>query len=187
MTKIITLAFAVLLTATANSQVKFEALQFSPQFPKAGQTVSFKYNAQLSPLIDEKNVDVAVYIFGKKGLHVVEPKITKAGKLYSGSFKADTAAYCIAFGFSAGKEKDANAGKGYIIPIYTTADKPVKEYYTTASSLQSGYGEYLFGMENSTAKAFTTLEEGLKIYPAVKYEPAYFGSYLRMLNSAKKT
>lgn len=186
MHKIISLVFAVIIAATANSQVKFEALQFSPQYPKAGQTVNFKYNAQLSPLIDEKNVDVAVYIFSKKGLQVVEPKITKAGKLYSGSFKTDTAAYCMALGFSSGKEKDANAGKGYIIPVYTTGNKPVKEYYTTASSLQSGYGEYLFGMENSTAKAFATLEEGLKTYPGAKYEPAYFGSYLRMLNSAKK-
>jgi thiol-disulfide isomerase/thioredoxin len=178
-------ALLLLITGLA-AQVKFEALQFSPQYPKPGQTVSFKYNAQLSPLIDEQQVDVVIYFFTKKGVSVTEPKIAKAGKLYSGSFSVDTAASIIAFGFSADKEKDANGGKGYLVPIYTTGNKPVKEYYTAASSLQSGYGEYLFGMENSTAKAFATLEDGLKAYPEAKYEAGYFGTYLRMLNSAKK-
>ena len=186
MNKIITLLLAVFFSATVSSQVKFEALQFSPQYPKAGQTISFKYNAQLSPLIDEKNVDVAIYLFTKKGVVVVEPKIVKAGKLYSGSFKVDTSAAVVAFGFSSEKEKDANGGKGYIVPVYTKDNKPVKEYFIAASSLLSGYGEYLFGMENSTAKAFSALEDGLKIYPDAKYEPNYFGTYIRMLNSAKK-
>lgn len=180
-------ATACLVLGVLHAQVKFDALTFSPQFPKAGQTVNFKYNAQLSPLIDEKYVDVAIYLFTKKGIQVLEPKITRAGKLYSGSFKVDTSASCIAIGFSAEKEKDANGGKGYIIPVYAAGNKPVKEYFIAASSLQSGYGEYLFGMENSTAKAFSTLKEGLKIYPDAKYEAGYFGTYLRMLNSAKKT
>ncbi len=187
MNKIVTLIFSAVLALSAAAQVKFEALQFTPQFPKAGQTVNFKYNAQLSPLIDEKNVDVAIYLFTKKGVSVIEPKTVKAGKLYSGSFKVDSTASVIAFGFSSDKEKDANGGKGYIVPVYNAGNKPVKEYFIAASSLQSGYGEYLFGMENSTATAFATLEEGLKIYPGAKYEPAYFGTYIRMLNSAKKT
>ncbi len=180
-------AAACLVLGVLQAQVKFEALTFSPQFPKAGQTVNFKYNAQLSPLIDEKNVEVAIYLFTKKGIQVLEPKITRAGKLYSGSFKVDTSASCIAIGFSAEKEKDANGGKGYIIPVYAAGNKPVKEYFLAASSLHSGYGEYAFGMENSTAKAYATLESGLKDYPEAKYEPGYFGTYLRMLNSAKKT
>ncbi|MFN8250376.1 MAG: TlpA disulfide reductase family protein [Ferruginibacter sp.] len=186
MIKTITLALAVLFAATVNSQVKFEALQFSPQYPQAGQTVSFKYNAQLSPLIDEKNVDAAVYVFNKNGVIVYEPKLTKAGKLYSGSFKTDSTASCIAFAFSAGKEKDNNNGRGYIIPVYTSKNEPTQKYFNNASVLQTGYGEYLFGMDINNAKGLTILEDGIKLYPGIKYDPSNFGNYLRMLSDVKK-
>lgn len=179
-------AAAFFVMGALQAQVKFEALQFSPQFPKAGQTVNFSYNATLSPLIDEKKVDVVVYLFNKKGLVAVEPAITQKGKLFSGSIKTDTNTVCITFGFSSEKEKDANGGKGYIVPVYATGNKPVKEYYSAASSLQNGYGEYLFGMSNDVQKALAVLEEGIKEYPEIKYEPGFFGTYLRTVNSAKK-
>lgn len=170
---------------TIFAQVKFEALTFSPQMPKAGQTVSFKYNTQLSPLIDEKKVDVVVYVFGKKGPVVFEPKITKAGTVYSGMIKLDSTANCIAFGFSSGEKlKDNNAGKGYIVPVYANNNQPVMEYFNSAGSLYSGYGEYLFGMNQDANKNLATLVEGIKLYPDAKNK--YISNYLYALNSAKK-
>ena len=177
-------AFAFIVT---NAQVKFEALTFSPQFPKAGQTVNFKYNAQLSPLIDEKKVDVVVYFFTKKNtIKVIEPAVTKNGKVFSGQFKVDTAAACIAFGFSYEKEKDANNGNGYIIPAYNNENKPVKEYYRSASSLTGGLGEYYLGMLSDNQKALALLEEGVTKYPELKSQPFFLGYYLNQLNIVKK-
>ena len=148
-----------------NAQVQFDALTFTPKFPKTGQTVNFKYDAALSPLIDEKKVDVVVYIFSTSNYKVLEPKTLKAGKTYSGSFKLDSNTNCIAFGFSADKEKDANAGKGYIVPVYAANNAPVKDYYSSMNNLQSGYGEYLLGMSNDAAKGLASLEEGIKQFP----------------------
>ena len=179
-------AAAFFVLGALQAQVKFEALQFSPQFPKAGQTIHFSYNAELSPLIDEKNVDVAVFLFTSQGMRLVEPRITKSGKKYSGSFKIDTTVYCIAMGLSSDNVKDANSANGYIIPVYTAAENPDKRYFLSASSLQSGLGEYLFEMDDSPAKALITLEEGLKIYPAAKYENAYFSTFLRLVSLVKK-
>lgn len=181
--------FAALLLGCcilANAQVSFEALTFTPKFPKPGQTISFKYDASLSPLIDEKKVDVVIYSFSTSNYKVLEPKIIKTGKVYTGSFKVDSTANCIAFGFSSDKEKDANAGKGYIIPIYSTGNAPLKDYYSSMNNLQSGFGEYLFGMSNDAAKGLTVLEEGIKQFPDLKSDPMFFGSYLRAVNSVKK-
>ena len=59
------------------AQVKFDALEFTPQMPKAGQMVSFKFNKKLSPLIDEKKVDILIFLFGPSGYKVLEPAIPR--------------------------------------------------------------------------------------------------------------
>ncbi len=181
-------AFLLITISAVNAQVKFDALQVTPQMPKAGQTVSFKYNTKLSPLQDEKKVDIVIYIFNKKGPVVIEPKTIQTGTVYSGSFKLDTNTVCIAFGFSANdnKLKDNNAGNGYIIPIYTGNNLLVLDYYAAAGSLYGGYGEYLFGMKNVPEKNLALMEEGLRSYPEAKNDINYFSSYLFALNTAKK-
>ena len=188
MKKIIVAVCLFILAGTTRAQVKFEALQVSPQMPKAGQTVSFKFDKKLSSLIDEKKVDVEVYIFGKKGLKIVEPKIIQTGIVYSGNFKIDSNSTCIAFAFSANdnKVKDNNAGDGYIVPVYGSNNKPVLGYYSSAGSLYSGYGEYLFGMKTVTDKNLSLLEEGMNAYPEAKNDASYFSSYLFAINAVKK-
>ena len=186
MKKILLVLILLISISAAKAQVKFDALQVTPQMPKAGQTVSFKYNTQLSPLIDEKKVEVVVYVFGKKGPVAMEPKITKTGNVYSGTLKLDSTDNCIVFSFSSSKEKDNNAGNGYIIPVYANNSKPVMEYFNVAGSLYSGYGEYLFGMNQDANKNLTILEEGFTLYPDSKKRVDYISNYLYALNSAKK-
>ncbi len=172
------------------AQVQFDALQLTPQMPKAGQTVQFKYDTKLSSLIDEKKVDVLVYLFNTKtGYKVIEPKVLQAGKVYSGSFKVDDNATCIAFSFAADKDdknKDLNRGKGYVVPVYTNENVPVKDYYTAANSIDASYGEYLLGLTTDAAKGLASLEDGIKQYPDLKADPQFFNTYLRAINTAKK-
>ncbi len=181
-------AILFISVSVANAQVKFDALQITPQMPKAGQTVSFKFNNKLSSLIDEKKVEIVVYLFSKNGYKVVEPKIVQTGAMYSGSFKLDTAVSCIAFGFSANdaKAKDNNAGDGYIVPVYGNNNQPVTEYYMWAGRMYSGYGENLFGMKTVTDKNLALLEEGLRLNPEAKNDMSYFSAYLVAVNAAKK-
>ncbi|MBS1752578.1 MAG: TlpA disulfide reductase family protein [Ferruginibacter sp.] len=187
MKKLMVAVCLFILSGAVKAQVKFEALQITPSMPKNGQTVSFKYDKKLSPLIDEKKVDVLVYVFGKKGMNVLEPKTVQTGTVFSGNFKLDSNATCIAFGFSANdnKVKDNNAGDGYIVPVYEK-NKPVLGYYAAAGSLYNGYGEYLFNMKTSADKNLALIEEGMKVYPDAKNDAAYFSSYLYAINSAKK-
>ena len=183
---VLCLTFAV---TTLFAQVQFDALSFTPQMPKSGQTVSFKYDSKLSALIAEKKVDVLVYLFNnKKNTKVIEPKISQSGTVYSGSFKLDSNTTCIAFGFSAkdGKEKDNNAGDGYIVPVYGKNNQPVFEYYKWAGNLYNGNGERLLGMKTNTDKNLALLEEGLKLNPQAMDDLDYFSAYLFAVNTAKK-
>ena len=166
MKKLLVALCLIISINTIFAQVKFDALTLTPQMPKAGQMVSFKFDSKLSPLITEKKVDILVYLFNNKiGSKILEPKILKSGTVYSGSFKLDSNTTCIAFGFSAkdGKEKDNNAGDGYIVPVYGKNNQPVIEYYKWAGNMYSGYGERLFGMKTITDKNLAILEEGLKL------------------------
>ncbi len=188
MKKIFLVAVLFVSVITVKAQVKFDALTFTPQMPKAGQTVSFKFDKKLSPLIDEKKVDILVYLFGPGGYKILEPAITQAGTLYSGNFKLDSNTSCLAFGFvnKDKKVQDNNAGDGYIIPVYAKNNQPVTEYYVWAGRLYSGYGERLFGMKAVSEKNLTLLEEGLKLNPDAKNNADYFSAYLRAINTVKK-
>jgi thiol-disulfide isomerase/thioredoxin len=182
---------ALCLTISVNllfAQVKFDALTISPQMPKAGQTVGFKFDSKLSPLISEKKIDILVYLFNKKGTKVLEPKILQLGSVHSGSFKLDSNTACIAFGFSANdaKEKDNNAGDGYIVPVYNKNNQPVINYYTWAGNMYAGYGERLLGMKKITEKNLAILEEGIKLNPQAMDDLDYFSAYLFAVNTAKK-
>lgn len=170
------------------AQVKFDALSVTPEMPRNGQTVTFKFDSKLSPLIGKKKVDILVYLFGKNGYKVLEPKIVQAGTVYSGSFATDSATACIAFGISAddNKEKDNNAGDGYLVPVYGKNKKPVSDYYVWAGRIYNGYGESLFGMKTVADKNLALLEEGLRQNPEAKNDMGYYAGYLAAVNAAKK-
>jgi thiol-disulfide isomerase/thioredoxin len=169
-----------------HAQVSFTALSFSPQFPQAKTSVSFEYNTDLSPLIRQKNVEVVVYLFSDKGQKVVEPKTTNNGIIYKGSFQIDSNTTAIAFSFVAGKEKDINSSKGYIIPVYTNKKTPVEGYYSAACNLQNGFGENLFGMQTDAEKGLNILEEGIKANADIKSKPQFLAQYLSVLSKVKK-
>ena len=187
--KKILLTVCLLISITAvKAQVNFEALQVTPQMPKAGQTVHFKFDKKLSPLIDEKKVDILVYLFGPAGYKILEPAIAQTGTLYSGNFKLDSNTACLAFGFvnKDKKVQDNNAGDGYIVPVYSKNNQPVIQYYVWAGRLYSSYGERIFGMKAVSEKNLTLLEEGLKLNPDAKNNEDYFSAYLRAINTENK-
>ncbi len=186
MRKFLLTALSFTLISITIAQVKFEALTITPQFPKAGQTVSFKYNKQLSPLIDKKKVDIIVYLLSGTEYKVVEPKVIRAGTNFSGSFKLEDKTSCFAFTFSSDKEKDINASKGYFVPVYNSRNEPLTEYYSTLYNIQRFYGEDYFGITFNAQKVFTIIEEGTKQHPELKNDPIFFNAYLNSLNGAKK-
>jgi len=186
MKKIFLTATLFALVAINYAQVKFDALTFTPQFPKAGQTVSFKYNKTLSSLIDEKKIELVVYLLDDAEYKVLEPKIVQSGNTISGSFNLDDKSKCFAFAFTSGKQKDFNSNNGYFIPVYNSSNEPVTAYYQTLYNIQRFYGEPYFGVTFNAQKVLAIIEAGIQQNAALKKDPAFLNTYLYALNGAKK-
>ncbi len=169
-----------------SAQNDFAGLKVSPQFPKQNNKISFIYDASKTSLSQQEDIDIVVYLMSNNGYKAIEPKLIKKGNIYSGTVLIDSNTNCIAFGFSAGEEKDANAGKGYILPVYNSNNKPVAGYYSSVATLYNGFGEYLFGMTNRNTTSLEYLETGLQAYPALQSDIAFLGTYFNILNSVKK-
>lgn len=176
----------LLLAAGTQAQPNFDALQLTPQFPKANSTLEFKYNKRNSPLIDEKSVDIVVYVVAGNEFIVQEPALTRKGDIYSGSVWIDSNANCIAFGFSTDNIKDLNYNKGYIIPVYGANNQPVQGYYMAAANFASGAGEYFFGLPTDAKKAYAIATEGLSAYPQARANPEYLNFYLSAVSRSER-
>ncbi|MEO7266033.1 MAG: hypothetical protein ABIW38_14045, partial [Ferruginibacter sp.] len=175
-----------LILNNLSAQTDFAGLKVSPQFPKQKNKISFNYDASKTSLSHQKDVDIVVYLMSNNGYKAIEPKLIKKGNTYSGTVILDSNTNCIAFGFSSGEEKDANAGKGYILPVYNSDNKPVAGYYTSVATLYNGFGEYLFGMTNSNTTSLEYLETGLNAYPAMQSDITFLSTYFNTLNGVKK-
>jgi len=186
MRKLLLFFISCTLVCVTTAQPKFEALKITPEFPKAGQTVSFKYDKNLSPLVDEKKVNIVVYLLNSNSYKVIEPKLVQAGSTFSGSFKIEDKTSCIGFAFSSDKEKDINSNKGYYVPVYDNNNAPVTAYYATLYQIQRIYGEDLFGITFNAPQVLSVFEEGIRQHPELKKDPVFFSTYLSALNSAKK-
>jgi thiol-disulfide isomerase/thioredoxin len=186
MKKISLLALCAMSICMLHAQVSFDALLLANKYPQQSQNLTFTFDQKMSPLKNEKNIDIAVYEFTSKGLKVKEPKLVKKGSSYTGTVMIDSNANAIAFGVSNGESKDNNGGKGYIVPVYTKSNEPVKGYYASAGQIYAGYGEYLFGMANEPQKSLDLLEEGVKKYPELKDDGGFYNSYLGTVSAAKK-
>ncbi|RYF90863.1 MAG: hypothetical protein EOO03_02720, partial [Chitinophagaceae bacterium] len=186
MKKLLSLSLLVMGAAQLQAQADFTALSFSDKYPKQNQKINFVYNKKYSPLIKQEGVDVVVYEFTSKGLRVEEPVLTKKGDLYSGSFTVDSNTNAVLFGFSYKDEKDNNGKNGYLVPVHDAKNKIVPGYYTAASSIHNGYGEYLTGMPNSKEKSWSVLEEGLAANPSLKKDQGFFNAYLSGIAANKK-
>ncbi len=182
---IFTLSFFVIILQLS-AQVTFTALSFSPQYPQVNNSVNFEYNSNYSPLIRQKNIEIVAYLFSDKGQKVLEPKTTNVAGVYKGSLQIDSNTTAIAFSFIAGKEKDINSSKGYIIPIYTSSKMPVEGYYSVACNLHNGFGENLFGMQTDAQKGLDFLEEAIKLDAEIKSKPNFLSQYFNVMSKVKK-
>ncbi len=186
MKKICTLMVFAVLCLGVFSQVKFTALEFSPAYPKPGDKITFTYNASYSPLKSEKNVAVVAYAFDDKSWVALEPLVKKTANMYTGTIQTNQNDNAIAFTFTAGENKDQNAGKGYVIPLYSAGNQMTEGAYKTMSNLNMGMGEYLLGTKNDAEAGLRYLEDLKNMNPALENDPKFMGQYLNTLSSVKK-
>ncbi len=187
MKKIIFMLVCITGIMQLNAQVSFTTLKLDPAYPKQGSTISFEYNKAASKLSKQDKIEVAIYQFKNDGVKITEPGMSEKNGVYKADVEIADNINCIAFVFSAGEEKDINAGKGYIIPVYTDKNIPVKDFYATANDLQSGYGQFLFGLPVNAEQGLIYLKEGMRQYPDIKKtDSRFFMSYINSLNKQKK-
>lgn len=168
-----------------SAQVSFTTLKISPQFPQANSNVSFEYNSNLTKLINQKDIKVAVYVFNgtsERGYKIVEPEVVLSDGIIRGSFKVDSNVAVIGFVFASDKEKDINNKLGYLYPVYDEKNMPVENYYKWASNIQLPYGQILFGMDYNAKKGVSILEEAIVRFPELKTKQPFLGQYLYLLN-----
>lgn len=183
---IISVLVSLFLTTALWAQPPFAALQFSPEKPRQNQELSFDYNQAYSSLIRKSPIKVAVYQFTGSGLQVLEPRMEKKGDHYTAKISIDSNTNAIAFLFTSKGDKDINADKGYIIPVYNKSGQPVPEYYSTRSNIYAGWGESLLGLQNNSSKAFSFLNDAIQNNPELKENITVAGAYLNLLNREKK-
>jgi thiol-disulfide isomerase/thioredoxin len=189
MKKISITILSLFILTSIYSQVNFTALSFSAKFPKANSKLNFEYNSNLTPLINQKDITVVVYVFNEKGnngYQILEPKLKQSNGIYKGSLQIDTATNALAFSFISEEEKDINDKKGYIVPIHGVDNKPIENYYKWAAYIQDFYGNLLFGMESSSANAINYFEQLFKLHPKTKAKSSYLSSYLNIIHRVKK-
>lgn len=186
MYKILSFLFIMVSGFTLQAQPKFTALEIMPAYPTAGGKVTFNYNKSYGPLVKEKTPEVVVYQINGSEFKVAEPAITIKNNIYSGTITLNPETAALLFTFNAGEVKDNEKNKGYIVPVYDKNKQPVKGYYLSAYYLQSGMGNYLAGIDNDAAAGQAFLEEGLKQYPDLNRDNAFFNAYLNSINATLK-
>ena len=185
MKTIFLLFISILAVAVLPAQPNFTALQLNPVYPGQNSGVEFVYNQSLSSLIRKEPIKVAVYLIGKE-IKAMEPTLKHYGSNYKGWVQTDSTTNAIAFVFYAGEEKDVNANKGYVVPVYNKKE-PVSGYYGAAANLWGGgMSDYFLGIEANTGVALMVLEEGIAKDPQLKYDPEFLGNYFNFLSRAKK-
>ncbi len=172
---IITFLFFV---GTLSAQVSYEALTLSPASPVAGQKVTFSYNSAITLLNNSDKVDVVLYIIKDGSWEVIEPKVSKKEKQYTGSFTVPDGTDAIAISVKNDKKADNNKGKGYLFAVYDPSGKVASGYYTDMSSLYSGMGQYLTGMDNDADAAYNILNEGATANPALLNDRTFLGAMM---------
>ena len=186
MKTIFLLFISILAVAVLPAQPNFTALQLNPVYPGQNSGVEFVYNQSLSSLIRKEPIKVAVYLIGKE-IKAMEPTLKHYGSNYKGWVQTDSTTNAIAFVFYAGEEKDVNANKGYVVPVYNNKKEPVRGYYGAAANLWGGgMSDYFLGIEANTGVALMVLEEGIAKDPQLKYDPEFLGNYFNFLSRAKK-
>lgn len=175
-----TLLFCLLFVAIQGSaQSRFT---YSPEHPKAGDRITVTYEPAGALAGTMKPVEGVVYFSGRRQSAEDLP-LTRAGKSYSGTIKTDTAQDLVYLGFNADGQWDTNNGDGYYILLWD-GDKATQGAYADLSRYYEYFGTQV-GLERDYAKALTTFEKELELYPQSRKENLVPYAYL--INNAKKS
>ena len=153
------LAIAVMLSLTTT--LTAQALRFSPERPKPGETLNLTYNPAGTPLAESKNLNVAGYAFNGFEVEVIEVTWKEKNGQYEGqvAIPATAKAFFVAVADKDTRKPDDNGGKGYGTMLYQ-ADRSTPVAGAQASmgfAIAANY--YLINAQRDDKLAFNLLRQ----------------------------
>ncbi len=194
---------SLLLSVLIQAQSNFS---FSPEKPKPGDVVTFRYEAPSSVF---SSSDVINCMVNKWGTYIDETEqsqtrdykpiaivLKKNGNYYEGTVITDSSTRVLAFSFTSADVKwkrsgsdlqlvagkaDNNGNEGYFIPFYTADGNPYRFSHLMRGKYLSNNFYNGLGIKNS-AKATEYFLKELQLFPGSKYQvfPLLRDSYAAM-------
>jgi thiol-disulfide isomerase/thioredoxin len=161
-----------------------QSLVFNPDEPKSGEKVSFVYNPSGTPLAGEKNIQAVAYCINRGEGSVKEISLKKNGNVHNGSFVTDTNTLLISMSFTAGDKKDINKNKGYMVAVRDKNGKLQPGTYNAYADQYSGYGKFLYGLDEQPDYAFNYRKQEWNEFPEDRSKNLF--GYLQAISSKKK-
>ncbi len=162
-----------------------QSLVLEPAQPRPNETVHFTYTPS-NALVKAQTVEPEIYLFSSRKMKVVEPKLIRKGKVFTGHFKLGKNTNGFSFVFNSADLKDTNLDNGYLYPVFTTDNKPLEGFFTSAANFYSYSGEYLMGIPTNKNTALRYLEDGLRLYSNLANDPGYMTYYYNTLYSVDR-
>ena len=161
-----------------------DPLSFLPQKPKQGDKVLVRYNPAGTPLDGATDIEAYAYLFDECNcLHPqpraekIDLKKTKEG--YEGYIATSKTTNALVVKFKKDELVDNNGEKGYALPLYTAAGKPVPGANIYLSHIASGSYGFATGVKSNKAALNRFAEEEFTLYPESKQK--YVFDYIGML------
>jgi thiol-disulfide isomerase/thioredoxin len=152
-------------------------LQFSPEKPEAGKTVSYSFDLSATPL-NGKSVGAEVVQYREIGMESMELNITQNANTVSGEIPVSPNARMLLINFYT-KEGDNEVSETVIAPLYDANGNLLADCWAIMGNLLSGRAFLPAGqVKGDLAKALTCFEDELANNPASKKK--YLTSYIAL-------
>ncbi len=163
-----------------------QSFHHTPEQPKTGSKINISYNPSGTPLSGEKNIEAVAYCFNRPNILAKDITLTQNGKIFTGSFFADTNALLISVVFLAGDKKDLNNDKGYFIQVMDGKGNLQAGTYNWIAEQYDGFGGMIYGLKRQPELANPYREKEWEQFPANRAQ-TYFGYFAMLYTKDKKT
>jgi thiol-disulfide isomerase/thioredoxin len=173
---LLTVVFVGILFAPACKRTPPGVVSFKPEKPRPGQPVVIGYRSGGTPLEKAAAVELVAYFYTKGAPRVESRPMVKKESGWEATLISDAKDRGAVLKFQAGEVVDANARKGYILPLYDDRGNLVPGHKAGLAEAIAGWGNILAGLGLNRLQALQMLEEEFAAHPEVKsdYLAVYF-------------
>lgn len=150
-----------------------------PANPQAGAAMELRFDANTSPLLQEKDVQLQVLGYAFKEGAFLDANLQKSGESWIATIQLPEKVLAITYALKAGERLDNNNGAGYFVQMCDAKGNPKPESQVAQAILYRDLGGAL-ELDRAPASALPWMEAGIQKQPelARKYLPSYINLIL---------